>query len=77
MDRPTKTPRRDWSKAPMVFITLPACPGCGSGDFTRNRSDANGDSSVTRYCICDACGLAFKVVAESSPDAGLYTESVS
>jgi hypothetical protein len=47
--------RTDWSKAPVVFVTVPTCPGCGSRQYHRTRTDANGDGSATRKVICRAC----------------------
>jgi hypothetical protein len=59
-----------WSDVPTIFVTAAACPACRSGRPIIVRSEANGDSSVTRKAVCRVCGLRFKVVVESLPEFG-------
>lgn len=69
------TPDRDsidatpWASAPMVFVQIPTCPGCGSTKHNRIRSEAAGDGSVTRKVVCTDCSTRFKIVLEL-PDTG-------
>jgi len=63
-----------WQDCLCVFVEAPACPHCRSLRFVRVRSQAGGDGSVTRRCICAACSRRFNVVVElpdgSLPDTG-------
>jgi hypothetical protein len=53
-----------WANAPIVFVTLPACPSCGSIEYRKVRTESNGDGSRTRKAVCRGCGLPFKIVVE-------------
>jgi hypothetical protein len=58
-----------WQDCPIVFVTLPACPYCGTTGFITVRSEANGDGSVTRKSVCRRCSERFKLVIEL-PNSG-------
>jgi hypothetical protein len=64
--------RIDWAKAPIVFVTAPTCPDCGSPRYQTRRSLGNGDGSRTKLVVCSACGVPFKVCVEF-PDFGNVT----
>ena len=53
--------RRDWSKAPVVFITRPCCPHCQHEKYDRSWTESNGDGSVTKFCVCRGCGEQYKI----------------
>ena len=61
--------RTDWSKAPVVSVTVPTCPTCGSRQYRRTRTDANGDGSATRKVICRECSAPYKIAIEL-PETG-------
>lgn len=61
--------RTDWSKAPVVSVTVPTCPSCGSRQYHRTRTDANGDGSATRKVICREYSVLYKIAIEL-PDTG-------
>lgn len=53
-----------WSDAPIVFITIAVCPGCGSTQHKLFRTEQNGDGTVTRKAVCTDCGARFKIIPE-------------
>ncbi|MCE9556759.1 MAG: hypothetical protein K8T91_25710 [Planctomycetes bacterium] len=60
----TTNPTR-WEQAPIVEISRPRCPACGTAEPPEYvRSEGNGDGSTTRKAICRSCQLRFKVVVE-------------
>ena len=58
------TERIDWHDLPIVFVTLPTCPACGSARYIGTRSEANGDGSTTIKAVCRACSQPFKICRE-------------
>jgi hypothetical protein len=67
--RGKKRPRTDWTVAPIVFVTLPVCPSCGSPAYRRTRTETNGDGSATRKVVCRECSEPYKISVEM-PDTG-------
>lgn len=61
----------EWEGQPMVFVTIPACPHCGSFKRATIRSERNGDGSRTRKTICRKCKGKYLLIAEPPlPDSG-------
>ena len=59
--------RDSWNDAPLltVFVSPPAvCPQCCAAKPIIFRTEANGDGSSTRKCVCRRCSQRFKVVVE-------------
>jgi hypothetical protein len=61
--------RTDWALVPTVLIPLPVCPQCGHEKYDRVRTNANGDGSSTKLCVCRACGRSYKICCEF-PESG-------
>lgn len=66
-NKPSQTSRSETTQRPerrIVYVTMPACPECGSGDVRAYKTIAQGDGSKFRYTRCNQCGERFEVVAE-------------
>jgi hypothetical protein len=54
-----------WADAPYVFVELPSCPHCGTARRPIVvRSEAGGDGSVMRKCVCRRCSGRYRLVLE-------------
>jgi transcriptional regulator NrdR family protein len=58
-----------WQDKPIVFVTLPTCPTCGSASRKTTRSVRDPDGSVARRSRCRECGQQYTIVLEL-PDIG-------
>lgn len=56
--------RTDWQSAPLVFVTIATCPGCGSTEYLRIRTEAAGDGSFSQKRVCAICSLNYRAVFE-------------
>jgi hypothetical protein len=69
--------RIHWAAAPMVFVVVPCCPGCGDTRYTKVRTESSGDGSSVKKVICRyfvgdeerGCGQEYKIVLEL-PESG-------
>lgn len=64
-----------WDDARCVHVTAGHCPHCHCLKYVRVRSEANGDGTVTRKCVCERCSRRFKLVIEL-PETGNSDEGV-
>jgi transposase-like protein len=56
-----------WINAPVVFVTMPVCPRCGSAEFFRIKTEPpGGDGTKTQRVVCrnSECLKRFKVAYE-------------
>jgi hypothetical protein len=53
-----------WLTSPTIFLVAPACPHCRAPRPIIVRSEAGGDGSITRKCVCRRCSAKFKIVLE-------------
>ena len=63
--------RRNWTTAPVVYVTRAVCPYCHSPDRHPVWSDPNGDGSTTLHSLCGGCSKIYKVVFETPRNGNL------
>lgn len=49
---------------PFIIVPIIACPTCGASDYKTNRTNQNGDNTVSRHAVCRACGEPFDIILE-------------
>lgn len=65
----------DWSTAPIVEVTLPACPECGEPEYIRIKGWTDADGGRTSRRVCCRCSTRYIVL--TLPRCGDWGEGVS